>query len=151
MARLRASLAGRLAGMALLAVVAQGCAEKPPPPPPEPPPPPPPHAGPPPAAFCSVAPFTVKTGGSADVRMIVSHEGGYCAATLVADSGQPYDAPLVPVPSLHGIPRVVRYAGKTSVEYAPQPGFVGHDNFVAQLIVRGQPGYTTLNVSVTVQ
>jgi hypothetical protein len=119
--------------------------------PPEPPAPPPPHAGPPPAAFCSVAPFTVKTGGSADVRMIVSHEGGYCAATLVADSGQPYDAPLVPVPSLHGIPRVVRYAGKTSVEYAPQPGFVGHDNFVAQLIVRGQPGYTTLNVSVTVQ
>jgi len=118
------------------------------------PPPPatlPPHAGPPPARVCTVQPFSVKDGGTADVAMTISGDGGYCAATLTAASGQPFDAPLVPVPPLHGIPRVVKYNGKTSVEYAAQQGFTGHDNFIVRLIVHGKPGYTTLNVSVTVQ
>jgi hypothetical protein len=101
---------------ATLAVLLQGCAQPPAPPPPPPPPPLPHHAGPPPAKTCTVAPFSVKDGGTADVQMTVSNEGGYCAATLTAASGQPFDAPLVPVPPLHGVPRVVKYNGKTSVE-----------------------------------
>jgi hypothetical protein len=93
----------------------------------------------------------VKDGGTADVIMSVSSEGGYCAATLTTEGGVPFAAPLVPVTPLHGISRVVRYNGKTSVEYAPQPGFVGHDSFIVKLIVRGKPGYTTLNMSVSVK
>jgi hypothetical protein len=135
----------------MLALLLQGCAQPVPQPPPAPPPPLPPHAGPPLARVCTVSPFAVKTGGSADITMVVSHEGGYCAATLTADSGQPYAAGLVHVSPLRGVPRVIKYNGKTSVEYAPQPGYVGHDSFIVQLIERGQPGYTTLNVSVTVQ
>jgi hypothetical protein len=136
---------------ATLAVLLQGCAQPPAPQPPPPPPPLPHHAGPPPAKTCTVAPFSVKDGGTADVQMTVSNEGGYCAATLTAASGQPFDAPLVPVPPLHGVPRVVKYNGKTSVEYSAQPGYVGHDNFTVKLIIRGQPGFTTLNVSVVVK
>lgn len=139
----------RLAACGLtLGLLLQGC-EKPVIVPPAPPPPLPPHAGPPPARLCEVGPFAVKDGGNTDVQMTVSSEGGYCAATLTAESGQPFDAPLVPVPPLHGIPRVVKYNGKTSVEYTPQPGFTGHDSFIVKLIVRGRPGYTTLNMSVT--
>jgi hypothetical protein len=36
------------------------------------------------------------------------------------------------------------------VEYTPEPGFSGHDSFIVKLILKGQPGYTTLNMSVTV-
>jgi hypothetical protein len=138
------------AGGAMLALLLQGCAQ-PPAPVVAPPAPLPPHAGPPPARLCTVSPFSVKTGGTADIAMVVSHEGGYCAATLTDDQGKPYDAPLVPVQPLHGIDHIVKYNGKTSVEYTPQPGYVGHDSFIVKLIERGQPGYTTLNVSVTVQ
>ncbi len=134
-----------------LGLALQACAPKPLPPPPPPPPPlPPPHIGPPKAADCTVAPFHVTDGGTATVTMRVSNEGGYCAATLTAASGKPYDAPLVPEVPRHGTPRVVKYDGKTSVEYVPDTGFVGHDSFVVHLIVKGAPAYTTLKVAVTV-
>jgi hypothetical protein len=106
----------------------------------------------PPAAAraCTVAPFQVTDGGTAAVSMTLSNEGGYCAATLTAASGKPYDAPLVPTLPLHGTPRVIKYNGHTSVEYIPNVGYVGHDSFVVHLEVRGKPGYTTLNVSAEV-
>jgi len=134
-----------------LGVVLAGC--KPPPPPvtaPPPPPPLPPHIGPGPAARCNVAPFKVTDGGTTAISMSVSNEGGYCAATLTTAAGQPFDAPLVPVVPVHGTPRVVKYNGHTSVEYAPNAGYVGGDSFVVRLIIKGKPGYTTLNVAVTV-
>ena len=111
----------------------------------------PPHAGPPPAAVCKVKPFHVPDGGIAEVQMTVGNDGGYCAATLTAANGQPFSAPLVMAEPQHGTPRVVKYNGKTSVEYTPASGFVGHDQFAVQLIRRGLPGYTSLNVSVTVE
>jgi hypothetical protein len=126
-----------------------GCAPKAPPPAP-PPPPLPPHLGPPPAATCVVAPFTVADGGTANVSMTLTNDGGYCAATLTAGSGRPYDAPLETLPPQHGAAHVVKYNGRTSVEYVPEPGFAGHDSFTVRLIVRGMPGYTTLQVAVTV-
>ena len=135
----------------MLGALLQGCAKPEAPPPAGPPPPLPPHAGPPPAQRCTVTPFTVKDGGSADVGMSLSNEGGYCAATLLSEGGVPFATFLVPVPPLHGIPRVIPYNGKTSVEYAPQPGFTGHDSFIVKLILHGRPGYTTLNMSVDVK
>ena len=111
----------------------------------------PPHLGPPPAALCTVAPFHVADGGTTAVSMVISNDGGFCAASLTAGNGQPYDAPLVRNKPLHGDETVVRYHGKTSVEYSARPGYVGHDAFDVRLILKGQPGYTTLNVSVDVQ
>ncbi|HTZ70338.1 MAG TPA: hypothetical protein VMB71_06785 [Acetobacteraceae bacterium] len=144
-ARTGALLGVSVGAMALLA----GCAQKLAPPPP-PPVPLPPHIGPPPAHACTVAPFHVSDGGTATVTMKVSNEGGYCAATLTATNGEPYDAPLVPVMPQHGTPRVVKYNGKTSVEYTPNDGYMGHDSFVVHLLERGKPGYTTLNMSIDV-
>jgi hypothetical protein len=132
------------------AVLLAGCAPKPLPPAP-PTPPLPPHLGPPAAAYCLVAPFTVADGGSVNVSMALNNDGGYCAATLTASSGRPYDAPLETVPPQHGTAHVVKYNGKTSIEYVPEPGFTGHDAFTVRLIVRGMPGYTTLQVAVTVE
>ena len=146
----RALHARTLTSILAFGVLLAGCQPKAPPPVAEAPPPLPPHAGPPPATSCKVAPFHVTDGGAAPVSMSVSNEGGYCAATLTASSGKPYDAPLVPVLPLHGKPHVVKYNGQTSVEYRPAEGFVGHDSFVVKLIVKDQPGYTTLNMSVDV-
>lgn len=97
-----------------------------------------------------VAPFSVADGGSATVNMTLVNDGGYCAARATAGSGKPFDAPLVPVPPSHGTAAVWRYDGKTSVEYVPDAGFAGSDQFVTKLIIAGKPGYTTLTVAVTV-
>jgi hypothetical protein len=128
------------------AVCLASCAPPPKPPPP-PPPPLPPHLGPPPAASCSVAPFQVADGGTAKVAMTLSNEGGYCAATLTAASGKPFDAPLLHTPPAHGSARVVKYNGRTSVEYTPVAGYAGIDSFEVRLIIKGTPGYTTLVVT----
>ena len=137
-------------GTLMLGVLLSGC-EKPPAPVAEAPPPLPPHLGPPPAALCTVAPFHVADGGTASVSMTISNDGGFCAASLVAGNGQPFDAPLVPTRPLHGDETVVKYNGKTSIEYAARAGYVGQDTFVVRLILRGQAGYTTLNMTVNVQ
>jgi hypothetical protein len=135
----------------LMGTAALASCAHPVPPPPPPPPPLPPHIGPPAAAYCVVAPFKVADGGTADVAMALNNDGGYCAASLTADSGKPFDAPLEPVPPAHGVAHVVKYNGKTSVEYVPEPNYTGHDAFTVRLIVRGMSGYTTLHVAVTVE
>ena len=136
---------GALTAVALLAACA-----KPPVPVVEAPVQLPPHQGSP-AAVCTVAPFHAADGGTATINMVISNDGGYCAASLTAGNGQPYDAALVHTKPLHGDDMVQRYNGKTSVEYSAKPGYVGHDAFPVQLILKGQTGYTTLNVSVDVQ
>ncbi len=133
-----------------VALAVAGCAKPPAPPPPEAPPLLP-HLGPPPAASCTVAPFHVADGGTAAVSMTVSNDGGYCAATLTAANGKPFDAPLLHRLPQHGSARVIKYNGHTSVEYAPTAGYTGSDSFEVRLIIKGTPGYTTLNVGATVQ
>ncbi len=139
-----------VSGTLMLGLLLSGCA-KPPAPVAEAPPPLPPHLGPPPAALCTVAPFHVADGGTASVSMVISNDGGFCAASLTAGNGHPYDAPLVPTRPMHGDETVVKYNGKTSIEYAAKAGYVGPDSFVVRLILRGQTAVTTLNVGVTVQ
>ena len=146
-----ASLAYRVAQYGAVTTVAllTACA-KPPAPVAEAPPPLPPHQGSP-ATVCTVAPFHVADGGTATVSMVVSNDGGYCAASLSAGNGQPYDAALVHTKPIHGEDMVQHYNGKTSVEYSAKPGYVGHDSFPVQLILKGHAGYTTLQVNVDVQ
>ena len=106
--------------LAVLGLLA-GCA-KPPVPVAEAPGQLPPHLGPPPAALCTVAPFHVADGGTTALSVVISNDGGFCAASLTAASGQPFDAPLVREKPLHGDETVVRYNGRTSVEYSGQAG-----------------------------
>ncbi len=136
----------RLAIPGALALLLAGCAQTPPPAPP--PPPLPAHLGPPPAATCKVAPYQISEGGTGTVQMTVSNDGGYCAATLTAANGKPYDAPLETVLPRLGHARVVKYNGKTSIEYESNPGATGTDDFTVRLIERGKPGFTTVNVHV---
>ena len=140
-----------LAPSALSAVALLAACAKPPAPVAEAPVQLPPHLGPPPAAVCSVAPFHVTDGGTTAIAMVISNDGGFCAASLTAGNGQPFDAPLVPSKPAHGDEAIVKYNGKTSVEYSAKPGYVGHDAYTVHLILKGQTGYTTLNVGVDVQ
>jgi hypothetical protein len=109
------------------------------------------HLGPPPAATCIVTPFKVSDGGTVSVAMTISNDGGYCAAALTNNAGQPYDAPLVPARPAHGDDSVVQYDSKTSIEYIAHAGYVGPDTFTVHLINKGQPGYTTVTLNITVQ
>ncbi len=134
-----------------LGVLLSGC-QKPPAPVADAPAPLPYHLGLSPAAVCTVAPFHVADGGTAVVSMTVANDGGYCAATLTNNAGLPFDAPLLPARPPHGErTTVVKYNGKTSIEYTPNAGYSGPDSFTVHLINRGQSGFTTLQVNVTVQ
>ncbi len=110
----------------------------------------PPHYGPPPARTCTLAPFTLAEGASTAVAMTVSSDGGYCAIHASETAGGPFDVGIEPTQPDHGTARIIRYNGQTSIEYIARTGYVGADKFVAELIRRGQPGYTTLTVSVAV-
>lgn len=112
-------------------------------------PPPPPHYGPPPARTCTVAPFTLAEGASTAVAMTVSSDGGYCAIHAAQTAGGPFDVGIEPTQPGHGTAHIIKYNGQTSIEYVARAGYVGPDKFVAELIRQGQPGYTTLTVSVS--
>ena len=110
----------------------------------------PPHYGPPPAQTCTLAPYTLAEGGTTAVAMTVSSDGGYCAIHASEAAGGPFDVGIEPSPPEHGTAHIIKYNGQTSVEYIARAGYVGADKFVAELIRQGQPGYTTLSVSVSV-
>ena len=140
-----------LASMTLATLLVSCAPPAKPPAPPPPPPQAPPHYGPPMASLCQVAPFTVSDGGTANVTMAISNDGGYCAARLITAAGKPFDAPLVSVQPSNGTAAVWKYDGKTSVEYVPNSHFTGSDQFVTKLKIAGKPGYTVLNIAVTVK
>ena len=110
----------------------------------------PPHYGPPPAQTCTVAPFTLAEGATTAVAMTTSSDGGYCAIHASEAAGGPFDVGIEPLQPEHGTAHIIRYNGQTSVEYIARAGYVGPDRFIAELIRQGQPGYTTLSVSVSV-
>ncbi len=108
------------------------------------------HYGPPPARLCRIVPFTLSEGASTPVRMTTSNDGGYCAIMVTQKAGGAFDAGLEPVQAAHGTALIIKYNNQTSIEYVPEQRYAGPDAFEVKLIVRGQPGYTTLNVAVSV-
>ena len=133
-------------GFAVISLAAQGCSPRPPVQAAAMPL----HYGPPPARLCKLSPFALAEGASTPVQMTVSNDGGYCAIMVAQKAGGAFDAGLEPVQPSHGTALIIKYNNQTSIEYVPEPRHLGTDAFTVRLIVRGQPGYTTLPVAVTI-
>lgn len=133
----------RVVGFAACAVLA-GCAEKP-------------RPAPPPATpvfsadmvggakQCDAPHVTLAEGKTAEAAMRVGNDGGWCAIRVQLD-GKPYAAGLLNQPPEHGKVFIHPVGDDTRIDYTPELGFTGHDDFVVELI----PGNPVIRVSVTV-
>lgn len=135
-------------GFAAISLAVQGCSPKPPLAPTAEMPL---HYGPPPARVCTLSPFALTDGAATPVAMTISNDGGYCAIMVTQKDGNAFAAGLEPTQPAHGSALIIKYNNKTSIEYVPETSYAGADAFSVKLITREVPGYTTLNVAVTVQ
>jgi hypothetical protein len=93
-----------------------------------------------------VAPAASPQDGQAVLAQIqVSNEGGWCGVTLNR-GGVAYDSYLMVTRPTHGKVFAHHVGTNTRIDYTPDPGFVGTDNFAIRLI----PGNGVLEGAVTV-
>ncbi len=98
------------------------------------------------ARVCTVPTVTITHGQESDVAMTVGNDGGWCGITIAQPSGQPYAAGLVTIPPTRGKVYIHTVGDATRIDYTPDAGFTGKDNFA----VRTVPGNDLLRVAVTV-
>ncbi len=98
------------------------------------------------ARSCAVPSVTITHGQESDVPMTVGNDGGWCAITIAQAGGQPYAAGLVTIPPTHGTLYIHTVGDATRIDYTPDAGFLGHDNFA----IRTVPGNDLLRAAVTV-
>ncbi len=77
--------------------------------------------------------------------MQVSNEGGWCGITANR-GGAAFDSYLLDVRPVHGRVFAHRVGGNTRIDYTPDRGFVGTDQFAVRLI----PGNGVIQGAVTV-
>ncbi len=97
------------------------------------------------AKSCAVPSVTITHGQESSVPMTVGNDGGWCAITI-AQGGQPYAAGLLTILPTHGKVYIHTVGDATRIDYTPDAGFTGSDNFA----VRTVPGNDLLRVAVTV-
>lgn len=97
------------------------------------------------AKSCSAPAPTLKDGGEAQSEMKVGNDGGWCGIT-VAKNGKPYEAGLLTGMPAHGKVLVHTVGDNTRIDYTPDRGYAGQDQFTVTLL----PGSAMLRVSVTV-
>jgi hypothetical protein len=138
--RLATNPAGWLA-IAATGLLLQACAEKPP--------------GPAPRIFnadqvggakiCVVPKVAPVAGQETRAEVKVGNDGGWCGMT-VSNGGRPFSAGLLATPPAHGKVLVHTVGNDTRIDYTPDRGFAGADQFIARLI----PGDATIRASVSV-
>jgi hypothetical protein len=98
------------------------------------------------AKACSVPKVSVSAGAGTEAPMTVANDGGWCAITVHQDGPKPYDAGLLTARPAHGTVLIHEVGDDTRIDYTPDRGFKGSDNFAVKLI----PGEATIQVPVTV-
>jgi hypothetical protein len=78
-------------------------------------------------------------------QMEVSNEGGWCGI-LASHNGAPYDSYLLVNRPAHGAVFAHRVGNNTRIDYTPDAGYTGTDNFSVRLI----PGNALVQAVVTV-
>jgi hypothetical protein len=97
------------------------------------------------ARSCTVPAVTITHGQESAVPMTVGNDGGWCGIT-VADGGQPYSAGLLTIRPTHGRVYIHTVGDATRIDYTPDTGFTGSDNFAVRVV----PGNDLIRVAVTV-
>ncbi len=89
--------------------------------------------------------LSAEAGKTTEATLSVVNDGGWCAMTLNRD-GRPYDAGLLTAPAAHGKVYIHKVGDDTRIDYTPDAGFVGADQFTVKLM----PTDAVLAVKVTV-
>ena len=98
------------------------------------------------AKNCVVSAVDLTEGKPATATMTVGNDGGWCGVTVAQSGRKPFAVGLVQTRAQHGQLNVHSVGDNTRVDYIPDPGFAGADNFAVKLI----PGNPVLTVNVTV-
>ena len=133
------------AGAALVALLLQGCAEKPLT-----------QATGQPRLFaadfqgeaknCAAPKPSLAAGKETAAQITLGNDGGWCAIS-VANDGAPYATGLLTEQPAHGKVYIHPVGPATRIDYTPDRGYAGNDAFIVRLL----PGNPVLRVSVTVQ
>jgi hypothetical protein len=89
----------------------------------------------------------LQPGKTADATMAVTNDGGWCAIAVAQSGPEPYAAGLLTGRPAHGKVYIHPVGDQTRIDYTPETGFGGTDQFEVKLI----PGDEVLRVAVTVQ
>jgi hypothetical protein len=90
---------------------------------------------------------SLSPGGTTEAQMTVGNDGGWCGISVAQSGPKPYAAGKVVGRPSNGRLHVHSVGDRTRVDYYPDRGFSGSDNFTVSLV----PGEALLRVAVTVQ
>ena len=97
------------------------------------------------AKTCSAPRVEPKNGQPTSVSLKLANDGGWCGV-LASQSGRPYSAGLVTSRPKSGKVYVHTVGDDTRIDYTPDRGFAGGDNFTVKLL----PGDALVQVDVSV-
>lgn len=98
------------------------------------------------AKTCEVAKVTPADGQTVDTTMKVDGNGGWCGLPLHQSDAKPFDAGLLLGRPAHGTVVIHEVGDTTRVDYTPDRGYSGTDNFAVKMI----PGDAVIRISVDV-
>ncbi len=97
------------------------------------------------AKTCVAAPVSPPDGQALLVQVRMNNDGGWCGVTA-SRGGAAFDSYLLAVRPKHGTVFAHHVGAVTRIDYTPDPGFTGTDDFAVHMI----PGNATIEEAVTV-
>jgi hypothetical protein len=98
------------------------------------------------AKTCDVPKVNPAAGASTEAPMKLVNDGGWCGLHLHQDGPKPFDAGLLTTRPSHGNVLIHEVGDETRIDYTPDRGFSGSDNFAVKLV----PGNAVILVPVIV-
>jgi hypothetical protein len=98
------------------------------------------------ARSCDVGQISPASGQSTEAAMKLGNDGGWCGLPVHQDGPKPFDAGLLTARPAHGNVLIHEVGDDTRIDYTPDRGFTGNDNFSVKLV----PGNDTIRVAVVV-
>jgi hypothetical protein len=98
------------------------------------------------AKTCEVPKITLATGQPTTAAIKMSNDGGWCGLPVHQPGPKPFDAGLLSVRPAYGSVLIHSVGDETRIDYTPDRGFTGTDNFTVKLI----PGNLMIEVSAAV-
>jgi hypothetical protein len=98
------------------------------------------------ARTCEPSTTSPAAGQTTEASIKLANDGGWCGLPVHQAGPKPYEAGLLTVRPGHGNVLIHEVGDDTRIDYTPDRGFAGTDNFAVKLI----PDDATVNVAVTV-
>ena len=98
------------------------------------------------AKVCDAGKVSPVAGASAEAAIKLVNDGGWCAISVHQAGPKPFDAGLLTTRPAHGNVLIHEVGDDTRIDYTPERGFTGSDNFTVKLI----PGNASIHTAVTV-